>query len=122
MTTMLQALRGATTLELDTKEQVMDRTTVLIQEMMARNGVIHDDLVSVIFTATRDIHSEFPAAAARAIGVSDIPLLCALELDIDGALPLCIRVMMHFNTSRPRSELRHVYLEGAVPLRTDLHR
>lgn len=122
MTTTLRALRGAITLDEDSKEQVMERTSRLLQTMLDRNGVTHDDLVSVIFTATSDIHSEFPAAAARAIGISDIPLLCAGELAIEGALPLCIRVLVHFYTPLRREELRHVYLEGAVPLRTDLPR
>lgn len=120
MVRTLQALRGATTLDADTAEQVIERTADLFREMLARNGVEHDDLVSVIFTATPDIRSEFPAAAARSIGVSDVPLLCAQELDIAGAVPLCVRILMHLNTDRPRSELRHVYLGGATPLRTDL--
>lgn len=116
----MQALRGATTLDADTAEQVIERTADLFREMLTRNGVEHDDLVSVIFTATPDIRSEFPAAAARSIGISDVPLLCAQELDIAGAVPLCVRILMHLNTDRPRSALRHVYLGGATPLRTDL--
>jgi len=88
--------------------------------MVERNGVHHDDIISVLFTATDDIHTLFPAAAARDIGFGDIPLMCARELDIVGATPLCIRVLMHLNTDRARSELRHVYLEGASHLRDDL--
>ena len=118
----LRALRGATTLDADTKEQVIERTAELIRAMLERNGVAHDDLISVIFTATPDIRSEFPAAAARSIGISDVPLLCAQELDITGAVGMCIRILMHLDSDRPREDLRHVYLGGAEPLRTDLPR
>ncbi|HEX9713274.1 MAG TPA: chorismate mutase [Actinomycetota bacterium] len=116
----LRALRGAITLEQDSREQVMERTARLVETMLERNRVEREDLVSVIFTATDDIRSEFPAVAARAIGISDVPLLCTRELDIEGAVPLCVRVLMHLYTELPRSDLRHVYLEGARPLRTDL--
>jgi len=120
MSRQLRALRGATTLDADTKEQVMDRTAVLIRTILERNGIDHEDLVSLIFTATDDVRSEFPAAAARGIGISDVPLLCARELDVEGAVPRCIRVLIHLYTDREPTALRHVYLEGAKPLRTDL--
>lgn len=116
----LRAIRGATTLDVDTREQVMERTAALMQAVLERNGAVKEDLVSVIFTATDDVRSEFPAAAARGIGISDVPLLCARELDVDGAVGLCIRVLVHLYTEREPGELRHVYLEGARPLRTDL--
>jgi chorismate mutase len=120
VTTAVRALRGATTVESDEADQVRARTVALLQEMVDRNGIDHDDIISVLFTATDDIHSIFPAAAARDIGFGDIPLICARELDIVGSTPLCIRVLMHLNTSLSRSELRHVYLEGASGLRDDL--
>jgi chorismate mutase len=120
MSERVRALRGATTLEADTRDQVMERTAALLQAMFDRNGVSKKDLVSIVFTATPDVHSEFPAAAARQIGISDVPLLCAQELDVSGAVALCIRVLIHFYTNREAAELRHVYQEGAVPLRTDL--
>jgi chorismate mutase len=120
MTRQLRALRGATTLDADTREQVMDRTVTLIRTILERNGIGHEDLVSLIFTATDDVRSEFPAAAARSIGISDVPLLCARELDVDGAVALCIRVLIHLYTDKEPGALRHVYLEGARPLRTDL--
>lgn len=116
----LLALRGAITLERDSREEVVAKTQRLVKEMLARNDAEHDDIVSVIFTATDDVTSEFPAAAARAIGMGDIPLLCARELSVDGATPLCIRVLMHLETDKRREELRHVYLEGARGLRDDL--
>lgn len=120
MAAVLRALRGATTLEQDSAEQVTARVQVLVREMMARNGVDHDDLVSVLFTATEDVVSLFPAAAARGAGLGDVPLICARELSIAGATPLCIRILMHLYTDRPRQELHHVYLEGARSLRDDL--
>ena len=122
MTKSVRALRGAITLEEDSRAQVMERTARLLREMMERNEVGKEDLISIFFTATEDIRSEFPAAAARAIGISDVPLLCARELDIDGAVALCVRVMMHMTSDKPAADLRHVYLEGAEPLRTDLPR
>ena len=116
----VRALRGATTVDDDTPEQIEDRVVALLREMLTRNGVGHDELVSILFTATDDVHSAFPAAAARTIGLGDVPLICARELDITDATPRCIRVMMHLWTERPRAELRHVYLEGAKGLRDDL--
>ncbi|MFA5889446.1 MAG: chorismate mutase [Actinomycetota bacterium] len=117
---MIRGLRGAITLDSDSREQVMDRTSTLIRAMVERNEIESEDIVSVLFTATDDIKSEFPAAAARAIGISQVPLLCAKELSVTDALPLCIRVLMHLYTERSPDQLRHVYLEGARPLRTDL--
>jgi len=116
----VRALRGATTLDEDTPEHMHKRVQELLREMLARNDVAHDDLISIVFTATGDIRSMFPAAAARAIGLGDVPLLCARELDVDGGTPMCIRVLMHITTERSRGELRHVYLEGARGLRDDL--
>jgi chorismate mutase len=116
----LRALRGATTVDTDTGEQVNERVVVLLEQMFARNDLGHDDVISVIFTATDDIHSTFPATAARTFGLGDVPLLCARELDIVGATPMCIRVLMHITTDRGRADLRHVYLEGAAALRDDL--
>lgn len=118
----LVALRGATTLDSDTREQLMERTAEMLDALMQRNDLCADDMVSLFFTATGDVHSEFPAAAVRAAGISDVPMLCARELDIDGgsAIPLCVRVMAHVYTDRPRPQLRHVYLRGARQLRSDL--
>jgi chorismate mutase len=88
--------------------------------MLERNDVDHDDVISIVFTATEDLTSMFPATAARTVGLGDVPLLCARELSIDGGTPRCVRVLVHLTTERPRSELRHVYLEGAKGLRDDL--
>ena len=116
----MRALRGATTLDADTEEQLNERVQALLREMLARNGVDHDDVISIVFTATEDVTSMFPATAARGIGLGDVPLLCAREISVKGGTPLCVRVLLHLTTDRPRSELRHVYLEGAKGLRDDL--
>jgi chorismate mutase len=116
----MRAVRGATTVERDENEILIKATAELIQEMMKRNDLTKDDLVSLIFTATPDLTSEFPAAAARSLGISDVPLLCATEIAVRGAIPRCVRVMMHVYTDRDYSTLRHVYLGDARQLRTDL--
>ena len=116
----VRALRGATTLDVDDEPHMVERVSTLLTEMLDRNQVDHDDLVSIVFTATDDIHSAFPALAARRMGLGDVPLLCARELEIDGATPRCVRVLMHLMTYRSRSEMRHVYLESARGLRDDL--
>jgi chorismate mutase len=113
-------LRGATTVDVDTEEQVGERTRTLVTAMLERNEVSKDQLISILFTATDDIHSIFPATAARQLGLGDVPLICARELDIVGAMPRCIRVMVHLETDRSRDQLHHVYLEGARGLRDDL--
>ena len=120
MPVMLRALRGATTVDEDTGEQVTGRVQALVQQMLERNGIAHDDLVSILFTATEDVTSVFPATAARAAGLGDVPLICARELSIRGGTPKCIRVLMHCYSERDRAELHHVYLEGARGLRDDL--
>ena len=116
------ALRGATTLDADTREQVLERTTELLAAMLERNHMSSADLISLIFTATDDISSEFPAAAVRAAGISDVPMLCARELPIEGPsnIPLCIRVMAHASSDLARDALRHAYLHDARQLRSDL--
>ena len=116
----LRALRGAITCDENTKAEVDAKTQRLVAELLARNDLVNDDLVSMIFTATPDLTAEFPAAAARALGLGDVPLLGAAELDVEHGLPRVIRVMVHCYTERERSELHHVYLDGARALRDDL--
>jgi chorismate mutase len=120
MPTSVLALRGAITLERDEKDHLLERVERLLREMLERNEVDHDDLISILFTATDDVHSAFPALAARRMGLGDVPLICARELEIDGGMPMCVRILMHLQTSRTRSDLRHVYLEDARTLRDDL--
>lgn len=91
-----------------------------MQALLERNGLANEDLISMVFTATDDVVCMFPAAAARALGLGDVPLLCARELAVTGSTPRCIRILAHIETGRSRSELHHVYLEGARDLRDDL--
>jgi chorismate mutase len=116
----VRALRGATTLDEDTPDQMHTRVKALFAALFERNGLVSDDVISVFVTATPDIHSAFPATAARAFGLDDVALLGAQELDVEGALPRCVRVLLHVESNRARRELRHVFLEDAVALRPDL--
>jgi chorismate mutase len=116
----LRALRGAILCGEDSKEEITERTAQLLREMLQRNEIKPEDIVDIIFTATEDLTSEFPAAAARHIGLTHVPLICARELSIEGSPGRCIRVLMHFYTRRQPHDLRHPYLEGARQLRTDL--
>jgi chorismate mutase len=116
----LLALRGAITCDEDSKAEIDEKTQRLVKEMLARNGIDHDDIVSIFFTATDDLTAEFPAAAARVLGLGDVPLMCARELGITHGMARCIRVMMHFYGEQSRGDVHHVYLEGARTLRDDL--
>ncbi len=120
MTATLRAIRGATTVDEDTPEAITDRVVTMLARIMERNGLVEDDIVSILFTATDDIVSMFPATAARTMGLGAVPLICARELAIIGSVPRCVRVMLHVTTERPRDEIIHVYLEGAQGLRDDL--
>jgi chorismate mutase len=117
---MVRGLRGATTVDADTVEQVTERSQELMRELMERNGLVEDDIVSILFTATGDVKSIFPATAIREIGFGAVPLLCAAEIPVPGAMPLCIRALLHVYTERSREEMHHVYLHGAHALRDDL--
>jgi chorismate mutase len=99
---------------------ILDGTTDLVTEVMTRNGLVPDDVISVVFTTTPDLTAEFPALAARKIGFHDVPLLCASEIDVPGAMPRVVRLLMHVETDKPRSVLEHVYLRGAAALRLDI--
>jgi chorismate mutase len=103
----------------DTSEAIHDSTAELLSEVLERNALSADDLVSIIFTATEDLTAEFPAVAARAMGLDDVPLLCAREIPVVGSLPMCIRVLLHCYAP-PERTIRHVYLREARSLRTDL--
>ncbi len=116
----VRALRGATTVDEDTVEQVTERVQELLRDLMARNGLGEDDVISAIFTATQDVVSMFPATAARGIGFGAVPLLCAAEIPVPGSKPRCLRVMLHVSTTLARDQLHHVYLHGAQGLRDDL--
>lgn len=116
----VRALRGATTIDDDTPEQVTERVKALMAALFERNELANDDVISLVVTGTSDIRSHHPATAARAFGLPDVPILGAQELEIDGGLSRCVRVLLHVETDRSRRELRHVFLEGARALRPDL--
>jgi chorismate mutase len=117
---LLRALRGATTVPANEADAIVAGTAELLRTMLERNDASIDDLVSVLFTTTADLNAEFPAAAARAIGIAHVPLMCAQEIEVPGDVSRCIRVLMHLYTDRDYASLRHVYLGEARQLRTDL--
>ncbi len=116
----VRGVRGATTVDEDTVVQVTERSQELMREIMARNDLVEDDVISVLFTATADVTSIFPATAVRETGFGAVPLLCAAEIAVPGSMPRCIRVLLHVHTVRSRDEIHHVYLHGAQGLRDDL--
>ena len=115
-----RAIRGATRLTADDPVEMTAAVVELVSAMLERNQVDREALISVIFTATPDLTSSFPAAAARGLGLGDVPLLCAQEIDVAGALTRVVRVLAHADLDVPRSEVSHVYLRGAEVLRQDL--
>ena len=118
----VRAVRGATQVDRDDRDLVLAAASELVAAVLDRNTIAPDDLISVIFTATPDITSEFPAYAARLLGITDVPLLCATEIDVPGAMPRVLRLLAHVECDLPRADIRHVYLHGAAGLRTDLPR
>ena len=119
-TRAVRAIRGATQLDHDDRDHLLASVDELIRAIFDQNAIDQDDLISMILTATPDLRSEFPAVAARALGIGDVPLICAQEIDVAGALPRVIRVMVHVHSDLRRDQIKHVYLRGAVALRKDL--
>ena len=118
--TSVRAVRGAIQIDRDDPGLIRTETTLLLTEVMVRNALTSEDIISVFFTMTPDLSSGFPAAAARQLGLTEVPLLCATEIDVPGALPRVIRLLAHVETDLPRSAIQHVYLRGAARLRPDL--
>lgn len=118
----VRAVRGATQLDADERDHLLDRVAEMVTDVMTANGLDVDDFISVIFTATSDLHSEFPAYAARQLGFGEVPLICARELEIEGSMPRVVRMMAHVETDLPKADVTHVYLHGAAALRRDLTR
>jgi chorismate mutase len=116
----VRAARGAIAIDHDAAPVVLDATQRLLERLIDRNEVVAEEIVSVFFTATRDLTSAFPAEAARRMGLGKVPLLCASEIPVDGSMPRVVRVLMHFETDRSQAEIAHVYLDGAESLRDDL--
>jgi chorismate mutase len=117
---VVRAIRGAVQVAVNDRESILVGTTELVTEVITRNELTTDHVISVIFTATPDLNAEFPALAARKIGFHDVPLLCTTEIDVPGALPRVVRLLMHVETVKLRSEIQHVYLRGATALRLDI--
>jgi chorismate mutase len=116
----VRAIRGATQLEVDEREHLLERSAELVKAVLEANDLDHEDLISILFTVTPDLHSEFPAVAGRQIGLTDVPLMCMQEIDVPHALPRVVRMMVHAESPRSREKIQHVYLHGAVALRPDL--
>ena len=117
---MVRGIRGATTVDSNTREAVLEASRELLDAIVEANQLDPDHVASVIFSTTPDINAEFPAVAAREAGWTDVALECVLEMNVPGALARCLRILMHVNTERTPSELQHIYLRGARRLRTDL--
>jgi chorismate mutase len=116
----VRAIRGAIQLDLDEREHLLRSTAELLAKMLHANDLDTADLISIMFTATPDITSEFPALAARDLGLGDVPLMCFVEMNVDKAMPLVVRVMINAETKLERSQIQHVYLRGATKLRLDI--
>ena len=112
-----RGIRGATTVDANTKDDILAATKELLQEMMRANGVEQEDVACILFTTTPDIDAEFPAVAARELGLSNTALLCGHEMNVPGGLPMCLRILILFNTEKRAEEIVHVYIRGAKGLR-----
>ena len=116
----VRAIRGAVQVDANDRAAILDGTAELVTEVMRRNRLTADDVISVIFSATADLNAEFPALAARSLGFGEVPLLCCAEISVPGSLPRVVRLMMHVESDLPRSQTQHVYLRGAKALRLDI--
>ncbi len=115
-----RGVRGATTIDRNEREEILTATRQLLALMLRQNGIEPVDVASAIFTTTPDIDAEFPALAARQLGFLDVPLLCGHEMTVPGSLPLCVRILIHWNTDKPQTEIKHVYERAAKRLRPDI--
>lgn len=115
-----RGVRGATTVETNSREDLLKATRQLLALMIRQNGIEPADVASAVFTTTPDLNAEFPALAARQLGWLDVPLLCMHEISVPGSLPRCVRILLHWNTDKPQQEIVHVYIRGAASLRPDL--
>jgi chorismate mutase len=116
----VRAARGAIAVRSDDVATVLDATQRLLASVLARNDVHTEDLVSILFTATEDLRSAFPAEAARRMGLGTVPLMCAREISVEGSMPRVVRVLLHFHSEAALADVAHVYLDGAETLRDDL--
>ena len=119
---MVRGIRGATTVDRNDAAEIKEATKELLQKILSENALCTEDLVSAIFTVTSDLNADFPASSAREIGWELVPLLCATEIPVPSGLSHCIRVLLHVNTTRCQTEIRHIFLRNATALRKDLVR
>lgn len=118
----VRGIRGATSVESDCSEEILSATRELLEEILRANGIDEfDEIASALFTTTADLKSTFPAEAARALGMNQVPLLCASEIPVSGSMPRCIRVLLQVNTEKKQQEVVHVYLREARKLRPDVN-
>ena len=115
-----RGVRGATTVEENTRDAILAASSELLKELVTRNDLHPDDITSVIFSTTADLNAEFPAIAARQRGWADVALLCTHEMQVPDSLPMCVRILIHWNTEKSAQEIEHVYIKGAVNLRPDI--
>ncbi|MDP6468063.1 MAG: chorismate mutase [Pirellulaceae bacterium] len=116
---LCRGVRGATTVEANTREAILEETTKLLALMIRFNEIESTDVASVVFTLTTDLNAEFPALAARQLGWLDVPLLCTNEINVVGGLQKCVRILIHWNTDRAQTDITHVYVNEAIRLRPD---
>lgn len=117
----VRGIRGATTVEQNVAAEILSATRELLQELLTANGLSsYDEIVSAIFTTTADVNAVFPAEAARGLGMSQVPLLCASEISVPGSMPRCIRILLHVNSDLPQTAMKHIYLREAKRLRPDM--
>ena len=116
---LCRGIRGATTVEANSREAILEATAELLAAMVKANGIKPEDVASAFFTTTPDLNAEFPALAARRLGWNDVPLLCGHEMAVPGSLPMCLRILLHVNTDKKADQIVHVYLRGARVLRPD---
>jgi chorismate mutase len=120
MTKVCRGVRGATTADGNTREDILTASIQLLALMIRLNDIDPEDVSSAIFTVTRDLNAEFPALAARQLGWSHVPLLCSYEIDVPGSLPRCIRILVNWNTEKTQLDIVHAYIKQAKQLRPDL--
>lgn len=118
-TKMVRGLRGAITVAENTRAEILKATAELLERLIAQNQISIPEIASILFSTTADLNAEFPAAAARELGLEDTPLLCMTEIPVPGSLPLCIRILVHVNTEKSQKEMKPVYLKDAIKLRPD---
>jgi len=117
---MVRAIRGAITVENNTREEILEATAELLKEIFDKNDIDRESLIEMIFTLTPDLNAVFPAVAARHMGITNVPLMCMSEIPVEGALKKCVRVLLQMNTDKKLDDINHVYLKGATVLRPDL--